>query len=61
MEEPLMDSEKARGTEPQDERARRPYDRPGVSWEEDFEPYVYSTCGKLPGGGITCRGAMASS
>jgi hypothetical protein len=50
----LMETEKGSGSDPQGERARRPYERPGVSWEEDFEPYVYMTCGKMPGGGGGC-------
>ena len=54
LEEPFMDSEKARETEQQGERARRPYERPRVSWEEDFEPYVYASCGKMPGGTGGC-------
>lgn len=33
------------------EVARRPYERPAVSWEEDFEPYVFSTCGKMGSSG----------
>lgn len=28
---------------------RRPYEPPAVIWEEDFLPYVYSTCMKMPG------------
>ena len=59
MEEPLMDSEKARETEQQDERARRPYERPSIHWEEDFLPYVYSTCGKMSG--AACAAGMLSS
>ena len=34
--------------------ARRPYERPAFAWEEDFEPYVFSTCGKMPGQGGAC-------
>jgi len=49
-----METEKGSGSDRQGERARRPYERPGVSWEEDFEPYVYKTCGKMPGGGGGC-------
>jgi len=36
------------------ETARRPYERPAVRWEEDFLPYVFSMCGKMPGGGFIC-------
>lgn len=56
-----METGNASDKEQQGDRQRRPYERPGVSWEEDFEPYVYSTCGKLPSQGGNCRGAMASS
>ena len=49
-----MDIEKGSGSDRQGERARRPYERPCVSWEEDFEPYVYRTCGKMPGGSGAC-------
>lgn len=55
-----MDTEKARDTEQQGERARRPYEHPAVRWEEEFEPYVYAGCGKMPGGAGPCN-AMASS
>jgi hypothetical protein len=34
--------------------AKRPYERPAFAWEEDFEPYVFSTCGKMPGQGGAC-------
>jgi hypothetical protein len=40
---------------------RRPYERPAVSWEEDFEPYVFSTCGKMLGQGGACTVAMRKS
>jgi hypothetical protein len=33
---------------------RRPYERPAIAWEEDFEPYVFSMCGKMPGQGGVC-------
>ena len=33
---------------------RRPYEGPRIHWEEDFLPYVYSACGKMPGGGSGC-------
>jgi len=33
---------------------RRPYASPAFAWEEDFEPYVFSTCGKMPGQGGAC-------
>jgi len=46
-----MENEKARELERPGEKARRPYERPAVSWEEDFEPYVFSTCGKMGGSG----------
>jgi hypothetical protein len=34
--------------------ARRPYERPAFAWEEDFEPYVFSMCGKMPTQGGAC-------
>lgn len=36
------------------EAGKRPYERPAFAWEEDFEPYVFSTCGKMPGQGGAC-------
>jgi hypothetical protein len=33
---------------------KRPYERPAVAWEEDFEPYVFSMCGKMPAQGGAC-------
>lgn len=50
-----MDIEKESGPDRQGKGARRPYERPCVEWEEDFEPYVYKTCGKMPGGGPGCN------
>lgn len=44
-----MDNKNLREPEKHGEVGRRPYERPAVSWEEDFEPYVYSTCAKTPG------------
>ena len=39
---------------------KRPYERPGIAWEEDFEPYVFSMCSKNPGQGGVCA-TMKSS
>jgi len=50
-----MENEKARELEKLGEEVRRPYERPAVSWEEDFEPYVFSMCGKMAGGGGACN------
>lgn len=36
------------------EAPRRPYERPAFAWEEDFEPYVFSMCGKMPTQGGAC-------
>lgn len=55
-----MDTEQARQPDREGERARRPYERPAVQWEEDFTPYAFSTCGKMPGQGGAC-GAHRSS
>jgi hypothetical protein len=55
-----MDTEKARKPESQGEGARRPYQRPAVQWEEDFTPYAFSTCGKMPGQGGACVGSGKS-
>jgi hypothetical protein len=49
-----MENEKARELKRPGEEARRPYARPSVTWEEDFEPYVFSTCGKMSGQGGAC-------
>ena len=56
-----MDSQKVPQLDQQGERARRPYERPRIHWEEDFLPYVFSTCGKLPGGGGKCNVAGGNS
>ncbi len=49
-----MDNKSVRESEKHREERRRPYERPAVSWEEDFEPYVFSACGKMPGQGGAC-------
>ncbi len=49
-----MDDQRAPKAEQSGQRARRPYERPRVSWEEDFEPYVYAGCGKQPGMAGAC-------
>lgn len=50
-----MQTDKARETGREGERTRRPYEQPAVQWEEDFEPYIFSTCGKMPAQGGACR------
>ena len=55
-EMPLMESTKLR--EP-GEGMRKPYEPPAVTWEEDFLPYVYSTCMKMPGQ-AGCQGVRRS-
>ncbi len=50
-----MNTQKTREPKQQGEAPRRSYERPAVSWEEDFEPYIFSACGKLPSGGAPCR------
>ena len=50
-----METEKAREAGRAGEDVRRPYERPAVSWEEDFEPYVFSMCGKMAGSGGACN------
>lgn len=50
-----MKADEPRPTEPERARGRKPYEPPAIHWEEDFEPYVYSTCGKMPGQGGACR------
>ncbi len=42
------------------QRTRRAYERPVIAWEEDFEPYVFSTCGKMPGQGPACAASRSS-
>ena len=56
-----MDAEKVGQAEAKDLRGRRPYERPAIGWEEDFLPYVYSTCMKLPGQGGQCAQGGGSS
>jgi hypothetical protein len=41
-------------TQQSPQAGKRPYERPAFAWEEDFEPYVFSTCGKMPGQGGAC-------
>ena len=55
-----METEKAREAGRAGEDVRRPYERPAVSWEEDFEPYVFSACGKMPTQGGACSLNMKS-
>jgi hypothetical protein len=43
------------GPPDQQSQARRPYAPPAVSWEEDFMPYAFSTCGKMAGQGGACN------
>ena len=51
----MKDTEKAQESEKTGGGARRPYKRPSVIWEEDFQPYVFSTCGKMSGQGGACN------
>lgn len=53
-----MDTQEERGPAPKGERERRPYERPAIRWEEEFEPYAFSSCGKM-GGGV-CAAHMNS-
>ncbi len=39
---------------------RRAYEPPAIRWEEDFQPYVFSACGKMVGQGGTCSFRMSS-
>lgn len=55
-----METSKTRETERDDGQQRRPYQQPAVQWEEDFEPYVFSTCGKMPAQGGACRASKNS-
>ena len=54
-----MDNKNLRESEKQGEERRRPYERPAVRWEEDFEPYIFSVCGKM-GSTIMCIASMRS-
>jgi hypothetical protein len=49
-----MDEKNLRESEKRGEERRRPYERPAVSWEEDFQPYIFSMCGKMTGQGGAC-------
>ena len=55
-----MDSQTVSEADQKGEQGRRPYDRPTIHWEEDFEPYQYTGCGKMPAGGGACN-TMSSS
>ena len=49
-----MDSEPRSPSTQPDEAGHSPYERPAVAWEEDFLPYVFSACGKMPSQGGKC-------
>lgn len=55
-----MDADKAPRPAEQEKRERRLYELPGIHWEEEFLPYVFSTCGKMPGQGGACVGSKKS-
>jgi hypothetical protein len=55
-----MDGQGERSTGQTDERSRRPYERPAIAWEEDFTPYAFSGCGKMPAQGGACMANMNS-
>jgi hypothetical protein len=44
----------------QQSEVRGPYEPPAVSWEEDFTPYAFSTCGKMPGQSGGCASNKSS-
>lgn len=46
-----MSNDRAQQSQP---KVKRPYERPALVWEADFEPYVFSTCGKMPAQGGAC-------
>jgi hypothetical protein len=50
----LKETENAQKSERPGGGARRPYVPPSVTWEEDFQPYVFSTCGKMAGQSVIC-------
>jgi hypothetical protein len=50
-----MNEQRSEASERAEPGGRRAYERPAIAWEEDFEPYVFSTCGKMPGQGGSCR------
>ena len=41
-------------------RERRPWSAPAIEWEEDFLPYAFSSCGKMPGQGGACTAHRSS-
>jgi hypothetical protein len=55
-----MTDDRTEASQRMEEGARRAYERPAIAWEEDFEPYVFSTCGKMPGQGGPCRSHQSS-
>jgi len=54
-EERLMDSEQAGRSEQAGAPTRRSYEPPRITFEEDFQPYAFSTCGKMAGQGGICN------
>ena len=50
-----MDRIEASKPQPEAKRGRRAYEPPAVQWEEDFQPYVFSTCNKMSGQGGACN------
>ena len=56
----MKESERAQQPEVSVGETRRPYEPPAVSWEEDFQPYVFSACGKMVGQGAGCSFHLSS-
>ena len=53
--------ERGQQPKPPGETPRRTWEAPGIAWEEDFTPYAFSTCSKMPGQGGACNTGMRSS
>ena len=49
-----MDSGPRPSSKQPDDAERSRYERPAIAWEEDFLPYVFSACGKMPTQGGKC-------
>lgn len=55
-----MDSEPRPPSTPPQDAGRPRYERPVIAWEEDFLPYVFSACGKMPSQGGKCTNKRSS-
>lgn len=46
---------------PEQEGAKKPYEKPGIIWVDQISIGAYQLCGKLPGGSPDCGAAGMNS